>query len=250
MMDGGLAGRSALVTGASRGIGLAIAVALTAAGARVAMVARTRAALEEAARKVGGHPIAADVGFPPDVERLAAEATAFAGGEVPDILVNAAGAFRLAPIPAVTPDEFEQQLRVNVLAPFLVIRALLPGMLARGSGHIINVGSVAGRHAMPGNAAYGASKFGLRGFHEVLALEVRDTGVRATLVEPAATDTPLWDALDPDSRADLPSRSQMLKPAEVASAVRFILEQPAGVEISDLAIRAAGNSGDVGPDRS
>lgn len=243
MTEGGIAGRSALVTGASRGIGRAIAAALADAGARVAMIARSRDVLEAAAREVGGLAIVADVSVAADVERLLADVTGFAGGDLPDIVVNAAGAFRLAPVASISPAEFEDQLRVNLLAPFLVIRAVLPGMLARGSGHIVNIGSVAGRHALPGNAAYGASKFGLRGLHEVLAAELRDTGVRATLVEPAATDTPLWDPLNPDSRQDLPSRSQMLRPEEVAAAVRFAVEQPAEVEISGLSIRATGNRG-------
>ena len=92
---------------------------------------------------------------------------------------------------------------------------------------------------MAGNGAYGASKFGLRGLHQVLAEEIRGSGVRATLIEPAATDTPLWDPLDPDSRDDLPSRSQMLTPDDVARAVVFALTQPAEVELSLLAIRSA-----------
>ncbi len=243
MKAGDLSGRSALVTGASRGIGRAVAAALAGAGACVIMAARSRDALEAAAREVGGHAIVADVGAAADVERLVAETAEFSRGSVPDIVVNAAGAFRLAPVASISPAEFEDQIRVNLLAPFLVVRAVLPGMLARGTGHIVNIGSVAGRHALPGNAAYGASKFGLRGFHEVLAAELRDTGVRATLIEPAATDTPLWDPLDPDARSDLPSRSQMLRPEEVAAAVRFVVEQPTEVEISGLAIRATGNRG-------
>jgi NAD(P)-dependent dehydrogenase (short-subunit alcohol dehydrogenase family) len=164
----------------------------------------------------------------------------FAGGE-PDIVVNAAGAFALAPFAATEPGIFERQLAVNLLGPFLVIRGFLPGMLARGSGHIVNIGSVAGRIALPGNAGYGASKFGLRGLHEVLAAELRDTGVRASLVEPAATDTSLWDPLQPDTRNDLPSRADMLRADDVAAAVRFILEQPAAVEVSGVSLRAVLN---------
>ena len=110
-------------------------------------------------------------------------------------------------------------------------------MLERGSGHIVNVGSVAGRLAIPGNGAYSASKFGLRGLHAVLAQELRGTGVRCTLVEPAATDTALWDALNPDARSDLPRRGEMLRPEDVARAVLFAVTQPRGVELSHLAIR-------------
>jgi NAD(P)-dependent dehydrogenase (short-subunit alcohol dehydrogenase family) len=224
------------VTGASRGIGLAIARALRASGARVAMVARSEGDLRRAAQEVGGEAFPADVTSAPEVERLAARLSAGPGG-APDIVVNSAGSFALAPLVETTPEEFDRQLAVNLRGPFLVTRAFLPSMLARGRGHLVSIGSVAGRTAFAGNGAYGASKFGLRGLHEVLALETRGTGVRATLVEPAATDTPLWDPLDPDSRADLPPRASMLRPEDVARAVHFVLSQPESVEIPLLAIR-------------
>jgi NADP-dependent 3-hydroxy acid dehydrogenase YdfG len=111
------------------------------------------------------------------------------------------------------------------------MRALLPAFLERGSGHIVNVGSVAGRRALPGNAAYGASMAGLRGLHEVLVEELRGTGVAATLLEPSATDTMLWDPLEPDARPDLPDRARMLQAEDVAAAVRFLLSRPAHVRI-------------------
>jgi 3-hydroxy acid dehydrogenase/malonic semialdehyde reductase len=95
----------------------------------------------------------------------------------------------------------------------------------------VNVGSVAGRKAFKENGSYSAAKFGLRGLHEVLVEELRGSGVAATLVEPAATDTSLWDRVAPDQRADLPSRSDMLQPAHVAEAVLFALTRPQGVNI-------------------
>jgi NAD(P)-dependent dehydrogenase (short-subunit alcohol dehydrogenase family) len=146
-------------------------------------------------------------------------------------VVNAAGAFDLAPFAETTVQAFDRNLAVNLRGPFLVIRALLPAMLERGSGRIVTVGSVAGRRALAGNAAYGASKWGLRGMHEVLVEELRGTGVAATLVEPAATDTALWDPLDPDAREDLPPRSAMLAAAEVAEAVLFALTRPDAVRV-------------------
>ena len=237
-MDSLLAGRRILVTGASRGIGLAVSRELAGAGAWVAMVSRNTTLVAGLAAEVGGHPFQADISSVSDIGALAGAVEEEIGG-APDAIVNSAGAFALAPLAETTPEDFDRQLAVNLRGPFLVIRAFLPAMIARGSGHIVNVGSIAGRIALPGNAGYGASKFGLRGLHGVLAAELAGSGLRTTLIEPAATDTPLWDAVDPDSRADLPSRIQMLRPADVARSVRFALEQPAGVEISSLAIRAA-----------
>lgn len=232
-----LRGRTALVTGASRGIGRAVANALAAAGAWVGLVARGEADLAAAAAECGGLALPADVSSPQDVHGLTAYLLELLG-DAPDLLVNAAGVFSLAPFAETDPAEFDRHLAVNLRGPFLTTRALLPLMLARRSGHVINIGSVAGREAFPGNAAYGASKFGMRGMHEVLAAEVRGTGVRASLVEPAATDTPLWDPVDPDGRDDLPSRSQMLRAEDVARAVLFAAAQPAGVEIPLLVVRS------------
>lgn len=233
-----LKGRTALVTGASRGIGLAVARALAEAGAWVGMVARTERDLAQAAEVVGGHAIPADVSAAADVHRVATYLQELLG-EPPDLLVNCAGVFALAPFAELEPSVFDRHLQVNLRGPFLLVRAFLPGMLRRGDGHVINIGSVAGRVAMPGNGAYSASKFGLRGMHEVLAQEIRGSGVRATLIEPAATDTSLWDPLDPDTRPDLPARTAMLRPEDVARAVLFAASQPRGVEIETIALRAS-----------
>lgn len=233
-----LTGRTALVTGATRGIGLETARLLAEAGARVAVVARTRVEVDRVAASLGGIAAPGDIASPEGAATACDRAVEGLGG-VPDILVNAAGSFHLAPIAETDPEDFRRQLEVNLGGSFYTLRALLPGFLQRGSGHVVNVGSVAGRVAMAGNAAYSASKFGLAGLHAVLAEEVRGTGVLATLVEPAATDTPLWDRLDPDSRDDLPSRAAMLRAEEVARAVLYVLTQPRGVEVSSLSIRSA-----------
>lgn len=157
-------------------------------------------------------------------------------GGAPDIVVACAGAFDLAPLAETPVNTFDRMLALNVRGTFLVYRALLPAFLQRGSGDLVTIGSVAGRKAFPGNGAYSASKFGQRGLHEVLVEEFRGTGVRATLVEPAATDTSLWDALDPDSDADLPARRDMLRPEDVAQAVLFALTRPPHVRIPLLQI--------------
>ena len=230
-----LVGRTALVTGASRGIGRAVAVALAAEGARVFGLARSIDALARLSSEHGITPVPADLGDDADVWTALDEMMDGAGGP-PDIVVNAAGVFGVAALASETVRAFDDQLRVNTRGPFLVIRSLLPPMIERGSGIIVNVGSVAGRKAFPGNGAYSASKFGLRGVHEVLLEEVRGTGVRASLVEPAATDTELWDPLYPDTDPSLPNRVDMLSPEDVSDAILFVVTRPAGVTIPVLAV--------------
>jgi len=227
------------VTGASRGIGLAIARRLAASGVRVAMVARGGAALGEAAERIGGVALAADVSRRQQVERLPSRFRSVMDTVSPDYIVNAAGAFSLALLAETTADEFERAIGVNLRGPFLVIRAFLPAMLERGSGHIVTLGSIAGRQAMTSNGAYSASKFGVRGLHSVLDLELKGTGVRSTLVEPAATDTSLWEAVDRDANPGLPPRAAMLDADAVADAVHFAITRPAGTGIHAIALEHA-----------
>jgi NADP-dependent 3-hydroxy acid dehydrogenase YdfG len=233
-----LTGRTALVTGASRGIGKSVVLALADAGARVWCLARTEAALRALAADVGGEALVVDL--MDDVAAWEAlDRMVDTLGGAPDLVVNSAGAFALASSDTESVAAFDRSVAVNLRAPFLVNRALLPTMLAKGSGLIVNIGSVAGRRAFRDNASYSAAKFGLRGYHEVLLEEIRGTGVRATLLEPAATDTPLWDALDPDGDPKLPSRRDMLAPAEVAEAVLFVATRPEDVRIPLLQIERA-----------
>lgn len=233
-----LTGRRAVVSGASRGMGREVARRLVEAGARVVMIARGEEALCHAAERVGGQPLTGDAARPEEAERLADRARALLDG-TPDILVNAAGSFVLAPVAETSPEDFEDMLAGNLWAPFLMIRAFLPGMLARGSGHILTLGSVAGRVVFPHNGAYSASKFGVRGLHEVLAAETRGTGVRTTLVEPAATDTSLWDSIDRDATPGLPPREAMLPVGAVADAVLWALTRPAEVDVRVVAVERA-----------
>jgi NADP-dependent 3-hydroxy acid dehydrogenase YdfG len=218
-----LRGATALVTGASRGIGAETAEALAEAGARVWLMARSEEVLADLATKTGGKALPADLADDASVwdalDRLQDELEG-----PPSIVVNAAGTFGLGPFSAETVRSFDEHLSVNLRGSFLVVRSLLPGMLQRGDGLIVNVGSVAGRRAFPGNAAYSASKFGLRGLHEVL-LE--------------ATDTELWDELDPDSDPALPDRADMLRPSDVAEAVLFLATRPPTVRIPVLQIERA-----------
>jgi NADP-dependent 3-hydroxy acid dehydrogenase YdfG len=233
--DAPLVGHTALVTGASRGIGAAVALRLAGAGAQVQLLARSADVLARMARELGGNAWPADLEDEDELLGVLDELAAALEGP-PDLVVNAAGVFDMATLADTSIDLFDRSLRANLRAPFLVIRALLPAMLSRGSGSIITVGSVAGHQAFRGNSAYSASKFGVRGMHDVLSEELRGTGVRATLVEPAATDTSAWDAYGPDERTDLPSRSAMLSPDDVAEAVLFAATRPTGVRIPLLRI--------------
>lgn len=230
-----LAGRTALVTGASRGIGLACARALAAAGVRVAMCARTEGTLRAATRDIGrgALPIVCDLSRP-DSARSAVREVESAFGGAPDIIVNNAGLFTLAPLEATSPAEFARAVATNLVAPFTILHAFLPAMRARREGHILTIGSIADRNALPENAAYAASKFGLRGLHEVLRAELRGSGVRASLVSPGPVDTPLWDPVDPDRRPGFTPRALMLSPEAVAGAVLYVLAQPAEVNVDEL----------------
>ncbi len=225
-----LAGTTAVVAGASRGIGLAVADALGAAGAHVTRLARTLADGE----RNGGADLRCDLTDPADVARAASRV--LDGRGAPDLLVNAAGVFLVAPLAETSPEAFGAQLAGNLVAPFLVVRAFLPAMRARGRGTIVTIGSVADHQAFTGNAAYGAAKSGLRGLHEVLRRELGGTGVRATLLSPGPVDTTLWDPVDPDARPGFTRRAQMLKADDVAAAVLFVATRRDGVAIPELRI--------------
>jgi NAD(P)-dependent dehydrogenase (short-subunit alcohol dehydrogenase family) len=173
-----LADRVALVTGASRGIGLAIAEALREAGSRVVRIARSLHDGHDQHFTDFGCDITDEVTVRGTVERLIGEVG------VPDILVNNAGTFLLKPFAEMSKQELEEQLAVNLVGPFIVLRELLPHLIRLGRGRIVTIGSVADYRTFPGNAAYGASKRGLRALHEVLQEELAGTGVRATLISP------------------------------------------------------------------
>lgn len=227
--------RVALVTGATGGIGEAVARRLAADGLRVCLGGRRVGRLERLAREVGGVAVPFDLTNEEDVER-ARPVVEVAGL---DVLVNAAGVFDLASVAQTSGEVLRRNLDVNLVGAFNVTRAFLPGMLAAGSGLVINVGSVAGWRAFPENSAYAASKFGLRGFHEVLLEELRGTGVRACLLEPGAVDTPIWDPLDPDAAPHLPNRARMLRAEDVARAAGFVAGLPDEVAVPLLRIERA-----------
>ena len=226
--------RTAVVTGATRGIGLAVARAL-APQHTVIMIARNADDLRAAARDIGDSAcaLACDLADAAATNAAIDRIGTMTDG-APDLLVNNAGLFKLSPIESTSPEEFSASLELNLSAPFRLIRAFLPEMRKRASGHIVSIGSIADHMAFPENGSYSAAKFGLRGLHGVLRAELAGTGVRSTLISPAPVDTPLWDEVNPDERPGFTPRSAMLRPEDVAAAVLFVVSQPASVNVDEL----------------
>jgi NADP-dependent 3-hydroxy acid dehydrogenase YdfG len=235
-----LAGRTALVTGASRGIGAAIAEALGAGGARVALLSRSVAALENAAKRIGNDSFAVKCDVVDRTSLKAALDEVHATLErAPDIVVCNAGLFSIKAVHETSIDEFDSILATNLTGSFAVMREFLSEMKERASGHLITIGSIADRHIFAGNAAYSASKFGVRALHEVLREETRGTGVRATLISPASTATDIWKDVRYLGSDDVPDTSMMLDPGSVAAAVMFAVTQPDTVNIDELRLSVA-----------
>jgi NADP-dependent 3-hydroxy acid dehydrogenase YdfG len=235
-----LAGKSAIVTGASRGIGAEIARRLSKEGVRVAIAARSRA-IDQVAKSLGESAFAIECDVT-DRDSVAAAGVRFreAVGGAPDIIVNNAGLFRVGPIDEMKPEDFIGTVSTNLFGSFLMLHEFLGEMKKRGSGHVITIGSMGDRMIFPQNAAYNAAKFGLRAMHEVLHSEVRGSGVRATLISPSSVDTALWDQIDTESEeSGFPSRNEMLTPDAVGRAVIFALTQPSSVNIDELRLSRA-----------
>jgi NAD(P)-dependent dehydrogenase (short-subunit alcohol dehydrogenase family) len=203
----------AWITGASSGIGRAIAVELAAAGWRVGVGARR----ENALVGLGEAAVGLDVCDRDSVGRWAAVLRGRLGD--PDLVVNAAGWGIFETVQSTSDEDWDRTIATNLTGLFYVTRETLPSMLARGSGHFVNILSVGARVAFPKNAAYNASKYGALGFTEALRAEARRHGVRVTSVLPGATDTPFWNRVGGDW-----DRSKMMPPAAVARAVREAAE--------------------------
>jgi len=228
-----LQGKVALVTGAGRGIGKAVALALAQSGCRVILAARTRAQLEEVESEIrarGGEALAVSTDLTRDkeVERLIDAAQAWGGV---DILINNAGWGKRAPVVKGSVDDWDRTLRLNLRAPMMLAKLLLPAMIAKSDGAVINIGSVSGKTGEANGAAYSASKFGLIGFTQSLYEEVREQGIKIAVILPGFVDTPL---IPPNRQLD---RGKMIQADDIAQAVHYILTSPATCCPVEITIR-------------
>lgn len=222
----------ALVTGASRGIGLAIARQLMVLGAKVAICGRDPARLKETAAELSnsGEVLAhaADVTRASEVEQLVRAAESRLG--LVSILVNNAGIGLFGPVQERSEDDWNRVLDTNLKSAFLVSRAVIPGMMRRGSGDIINISSLAGRNAFAGGALYCASKWGLQGLTACMAEDLRGHGIRVASVLPGSVATSFSGSKPKDP-------AKALAPEDVAYAVAMLLTQRPQSFISEVQLR-------------
>ncbi|MFC5740649.1 SDR family NAD(P)-dependent oxidoreductase [Dyella tabacisoli] len=239
-----LAGRVALVTGASSGIGEATALALAEAGARVAIAARRQDRLEALAAKLaqfGAEPLilVADLLSIAEAKRVVADTQAHYGWL--DILVNNAGVMYLEPVAEADLERWQQMLQLNVMSLIASTQAALAGMRDRREGHIVNISSTAGRVANPNAAAYAATKFGVVGFSEALRREVYQHNIRVSVIEPGAVATELREhighaAVQQATNAWAEGMRQ-LQSGDVAETILFCVTRPSHVNINEILMR-------------
>ncbi|MHB8874901.1 MAG: SDR family NAD(P)-dependent oxidoreductase [Myxococcaceae bacterium] len=215
-MNAPLEGRVALVTGSSRGIGQAVALSLAQAGATLVLTSTREGGAEKTRRAVvalGREALAVvyDAARPGDADRLLASVHETFGAV--DLLVNNAAVVKRAKLADTSDQDFERVLAVNLSGPFSLCRRIVPSMVSRGQGRVVNVSSISGTLGSPGLSAYCASKWGLNGLTRSLAAEVEGTGVMIAAVLPGSVDTAMLkgSGFEPD-----------MSPAEVAGVVRYL----------------------------
>jgi len=226
-----LVGKTALVTGASGGIGGAIASALHAQGATVTLSGTRMDALEQLRGLLGerAHVVAAKMDDAADIERLAKEAEAAMGGKL-DILVNNAGITRDNISMRMKDEEWEKVLQVNLTGTFRLTRAVMRGMMKRRHGRVINITSIVGVTGNPGQANYAAAKAGLIGMSKSLAQELASRGITVNCVAPGFIATPMTDVLTDDQKKAILARvpaGRLGTPEEIASGVVYLASDEA-----------------------
>lgn len=229
-----LKNRVAVVTGASRGIGLAIAQALARVGAEVVLVSRNRKALESARRtlRASASVVVADVGEPADVTRLFAQLKKRHGRL--DILVNCAGIFTYKPFTETTLEDWRRNIETNLSSIFLTAKAALPLLAGNKHAHLVNILSTSSRNAFENCSAYTAAKFGALGLTRVLRKELQAKGIRVTAILPGLTDTEMLKEFGFEI-----SRDRVMQPEDVAAAVISALQQPARTAVHEVLLMPA-----------
>jgi NADP-dependent 3-hydroxy acid dehydrogenase YdfG len=248
-IDFDLSGQVVAVTGASSGIGEATALTCARAGAAVALAARRADRIQALAERIageGGRAIAvpADVGDEDQAHAFVDRAHSELGRL--DVLVNNAGVMLLGAIENAPTEEWRQMIHVNVLGVLYCTHAALPLMRQQGSGHIINISSVAGRVARAGSAVYNLTKWGVGAFSEALRQEAVEMGVRVTLVEPGAVATELAGHNRPEVLEQIAKRFggfTLLSAEDIAGAILYAIGQPQHVSVNELLIRPTGQAG-------
>ncbi|MDP9171718.1 MAG: SDR family oxidoreductase [Acidobacteriota bacterium] len=231
-MDTFLAGQNAVVTGGTKGIGFAIAAALGAAGAGVAICGRDRQDVENAVRKLTGVSKSKVVGKVADVRNSTEVAGLFEFVdrelEGLDILVNNAGVGVFKKTAELSVEDWQKTLDTNLSGVFYCCKEAIPRFNNRGGGYIINIGSLAGKNAFAGGAAYNASKFGLKGFSEAMMLDHRHDNIRVSCVMPGSVDTGFGGAA---------SASWKIAPEDIAEIVVMLLKTPGRTLVSRVEVR-------------
>lgn len=236
--------RVALVTGASSGIGEATAEALAAEGASLALAARREDELTDLADRLASEGVETlvvptDVTDEGQVENMI-ETTTEELGRL-DIIINNAGVMLLEPVIEADRANFRQMVEVNLLGLMNATHAALPIMEDQGTGHIVNISSVAGRQASASGSGYNATKFGVNGFTEALRQEVNNDGIRTTLIEPGIVDTELQDHIpDDDAQQSVEEWVEEMAPLtgeDIARSIRYAVTQPQHVSVNELLIR-------------
>ena len=241
-----LAGKVVAITGASSGIGEATAIACAQAGAAVALAARRTERIDELARAIvadGGRAIAVptDVGEEDQARAFVERAHAELGRL--DVLVNNAGVMLLGPIENAPTQEWRQMVQVNVFGVLYCTHAALPLMRAQGSGHIVNVSSVAGRFARAGSGVYNLTKFGVGAFSEALRQECVPINVRVSVIEPGAVATELVDQNRPEVAEQIHQVLGSVEPLsseDIADAILYAISRPQNTSVNELLVRPSG----------
>lgn len=237
--DATLQDKVVLISGGSRGVGLATARRLASEGASVALVARDAAKLDAVVSEIsdaGGRAISVvgDVTDPAAMEAVVATVERDLGGL--DVLVNNAAIGRYGPVDAHAPDEWRQVIEINVLGVFYATRAALPAIRRRGGGHVISISSGAARQGYPNMSAYCTSKAALEGFMRALAAEVADEPIKCTTLVPGGILTDFGIRTRQDRLEHMRGGAKYLEPEDVAEAIFFLLSQPSRAWTQELTL--------------